>query len=137
MDWITDTIAIGNYREAQDTELLRREGIVSVLSLDGTLRQRDALELGLKEIDAVFLEDGAGTDLRRFRWAVRALARLEREAAPVLVHCTAGRSRAPSVVAGYLMQSLHLDAEEALARVAARREVTVAPALQRLLDLLE
>ena len=136
MDWITDTIAIGNYREAQDGELLRRQGIVSVLSLDGTLQARHAGELGLKEVDAVLLEDGLGTDLRLFRWAVRALARLEREAAPVLVHCTAGRSRAPSVVAGHLMQSLGIDADEALARVAARREIAVAPALQRLLDLL-
>jgi atypical dual specificity phosphatase len=137
MDWITDTIAIGNYREAQDAELLRRHGIVSVLSLDGTLEPRHAVELGLKEIDAVRLEDGLGTDLRMLRWAVQALDRLVREAAPVLVHCTAGRSRAPSVVAGYLVQSLNIDADEALARVAARRETAVAPALHRLLYLLE
>jgi protein-tyrosine phosphatase len=137
MDWITDAIAIGNYREAQDTELLRRHGIVSVLSLDGTLAPRHAAELGLKEIDAVLLEDGLGTDLRMLRWAVRALERLVREAAPVLVHCTAGRSRAPTVVAGYLVQSLGIDTDEALARIAARREVAVAPALRRLLYLLE
>jgi protein-tyrosine phosphatase len=137
MDWITDTIAIGNYREAQDVELLRRHGIVSILSLDGTLQARHAAELGLKEVDAVHLEDGSGTDLRLLRWAVRALERLVRESAPVLVHCTAGRSRAPSVVAGYLVQSLGIDADEALARVAARRELYVADALRRLLYLLE
>ena len=35
MDWITDQIAIGNYLDAQDLELLRREGIAPILCLDG------------------------------------------------------------------------------------------------------
>ncbi len=37
VDWITEHVAIGNYLEAQDTELLRRHGFRSVLSLDGSL----------------------------------------------------------------------------------------------------
>jgi len=33
MDWITKTIATGNYLEAQNAELLRQAGIQSVLSV--------------------------------------------------------------------------------------------------------
>jgi hypothetical protein len=33
MDWITQTIAIGNYLEAHNAELLRQDGIQLVLSL--------------------------------------------------------------------------------------------------------
>jgi len=34
MDWITDEIAIGNYLDALDVGMIRREGIASALSLD-------------------------------------------------------------------------------------------------------
>jgi protein-tyrosine phosphatase len=83
------------------------------------------------------LEDAAGNDPRLFRRAVEALEDLARQAGPVLVQCHAGRSRSAVVVAGYLMRSQGLDAEQALARVAARREVAVNPALEQLLETLE
>jgi protein-tyrosine phosphatase len=134
MNWITDAIAIGNYLEAQDAALLRQEGIGSVLSLDRTLQGRNPAELGLKAIEAVPLEDGPGNDARLFRRAVDALAGLVRDRGPVLVQCHAGRSRSAVVVAGYLMESLGIEADEALARVAAKREVAVTVGLERLLD---
>jgi protein-tyrosine phosphatase len=127
MDWITDEVAVGNYLEAQDAGLLRQEGIVSVLGLTRTLHGRNAAELGLKEIEVVPLEDGPGNEVRLFRSAVDALARLVRESAPVLVHCHAGRSRSAVVVAAHLMRSLEIEADEALALVSARRPVAVAP----------
>ena len=37
MDWITDEIAVGNYLEALDIELLQRDRFALALSLDGTL----------------------------------------------------------------------------------------------------
>jgi protein-tyrosine phosphatase len=137
MDWITDTVAIGNYREAQDPALLRREGIASALSLDRTLQGRDPAELGLREIEAVPLEDGPGNDPRLFRRAVDALEGLARRHPPVLVQCHAGRSRSAVVVAAFLMRSLRVEADEALAGIAARRPIAVSEGLQRLLDELE
>ena len=134
MNWITEAIAIGTYLEAQDSALLRREGIGSVLSLDRTLQGKDPTELSLKAIEAVPLEDGPGNDPRLFRQAVDALADLVKNRGPVLVQCHAGRSRSVVVVAGFLMQSLGIEADEALARVAARREVAVTAGLERLLD---
>jgi protein-tyrosine phosphatase len=137
MDWVADGIAIGNYLEAQDFSLLQREGIRSVLSLDGTMRGRDPAKLGLKEIEVVPLDDGPGNDPRLFRRAVDALGSLCRDSGPVLVHCHAGRSRSAVVVAGHLMQMLGLDAKQALARVGDRRELAVTAGLERLLDCLD
>src|SRR5262249_21783797 len=93
MDWVTDEIAIGNYLEAQDTTLLRREGIRSVLCLDRTLQEQDAGSSGLEAIRCVPLEDGPGNDARLFRRAVDALTGLCQGGGPVLVQCHAGRSR--------------------------------------------
>jgi len=44
VDWIESDIAIGNFVEAKDTELLQKASISSALSLDGTL----SLECSLK-----------------------------------------------------------------------------------------
>jgi hypothetical protein len=133
MDWITDGVAIGNYLEAQDPELLRRHGFRSVLSLDGTLVSDDASRLGVSAVEACRLIDGAGNDLRVFRRAVEALGKLAKSHAPVLVHCHAGRSRSVAVVAGHLANTLSISAEEAIAQVTAKREVNVTPALEELL----
>jgi protein-tyrosine phosphatase len=136
LDWITDGIAIGNYVEAQDTRLLHAQNIASVVSLDGTLEGRAAADLGLKEIVVVPLEDAPGNDIRLFRQAVDSLIRLVQEAPPVLVQCHAGRSRSVVVVSGYLMKLSGIDADAALAEVAARREIAVTAGLERLLEYL-
>ncbi len=137
MDWITDDVAIGNYLEAQDSELLRRHGFRSVLSLDGTLTPADAPRLRVDAVATFRLIDGPGNDLRMFRQAVESLGKLAESHAPVLVHCHAGRSRSVVVVAGHLARSLGIDPEEAIARVTAKREVNVTPALAELLFKLE
>jgi len=163
MDWITENIAIGNYFEAQDAQVLRQ--FKSVLGLVPTLRdlddsKKDAIaelrglleideaefdetlqrlreELKTKRIEVVELIDGPGNDVALFRRAVSVLAELTKETPPVLVHCHAGRSRSPAVVAGYLMKSLRIDASQALEIVVQKRETYIAPALICLLDSLE
>jgi hypothetical protein len=136
MDWVTPSIAIGNHLEAQDKELLRRERIQSVLSLDGSLQGRRPANLGLVAIEVVPLDDAPGNDPRLFRQAVNALSALVRDRGPVLVQCHAGRSRSAVVVAGYLVVSLGIEPEDALAQVAERREIAVTKGLERLLDAL-
>lgn len=133
MDWITDEIAIGNYLEAQDAALLSQHAFRSVVSLDGSLTAKHATEFGLAEVAAYRLIDGAGNDLRVFRYAVEDLRRLVRLQPPVLVQCHAGRSRSAVVVAAYLMHARKLDPEAAIAAVAAKREINVTPALVELL----
>jgi protein-tyrosine phosphatase len=133
MDWITEQVGIGNHLEAQDVALLKQHGFRSVLSLDGTLSAQQAVKLGLTEVIPYRLVDGAGNELRVFRSAVRDLRRLATSLAPVLVHCHAGRSRSAVVVAGYLTLLRSIEPEEAVAAVAAKREINVTPALLELL----
>lgn len=137
MDWIIENVAIGNYLEAQDGALLRTHGIRSVLSLDGSLTVAQVGVLGVAEIAAHRLEDGEGNDLQTLVRAVDSLGRLASLHAPVLVQCHAGRSRSVVVVAGYLMRTLGLDADSAVAAIAAKREINVSPALTKLLYRLE
>ncbi len=135
MDWITETIAIGNRQDAADRALLGREKIRAVLALVADVP--DAASLGVEELVSVPMIDGAGNDPGLFQRVLAILDRLERERAPVLVHCHAGRSRSVVVVAGHLMRRLGIDADEALERVSAKREIAISDGLDRLLDALE
>ncbi|MCC6418621.1 MAG: dual specificity protein phosphatase family protein [Gemmataceae bacterium] len=134
MDWITETIAIGNHLDVRNLDLLRSAAIGSILGLTHTLDGVEPAEVGVKQIRIVPLEDGPGNERHRFRHAVDALAELVAEAPPVLVHCHAGRSRSAVLVAAHLMRSRGLRSEDALALIAARREIAVSPVLLRLLD---
>ena len=133
VDWITNNIAIGNYLEAQDPALLRQHGIRTVVSLDDILCSEQATEMGLAEVVCVRLVDGAGNELHSFRGAVDSLRRLVLELPPVLVQCHAGRSRSAAVLAGYLMLANEIEVEEAIAAVAFRRAINMAPALEKFL----
>jgi hypothetical protein len=132
MDRITDEIAIGDWRDALDADLLRREGVWSVLSLIGRLVGRSAESLGVQRVEVFPLQDGPGDDPARFARAVALLARLVAEGPPVFVHCRAGRSRSAAVVAAYLMRSRGLSAEEAVALVVSRRDIGLNPEMAAL-----
>jgi hypothetical protein len=133
MNWITDQIAIGNYLDAQDVELLRREGIASILSLDGSLAGRVPSDLGVRKIAVVKLQDGPGNDRDTFFRAVDTLCRLVGASPPVLVQCHAGRSRSAVVVAGHFIKTRGIQPDEALRLVAAKRELQVMPGLDSML----
>jgi protein-tyrosine phosphatase len=68
---------------------------------------------------------------------VDTLEGLARTHPPVLVQGHAGRSCSAVVVAAWLMRSLGLGADKAVAYVAARRHIAVAKELERLLDEME
>jgi protein-tyrosine phosphatase len=136
MDWITEQIAIGNYLDALDTELIRRSGFMSALSLDGTLHGKAPADCGLHRIEIVMLEDAPGNDPQLFRRAVDHLTDMVKESSPVLVQCHAGRSRSAVVVAGYLVKACGMNSEEALSLVAAKRAIAVTSGVERLLDYL-
>ena len=100
MDWITDTVAIGNASEAGDAALLKRHAFRSAVSLDGLLAAADAAAGGLAEVAVHRLIDGPGNQPGVFANAVADLRRLADLHPPVLFQCHAGRSRSAAVVAG-------------------------------------
>jgi protein-tyrosine phosphatase len=134
MDWITNEIAIGNYLEALDLDLLQREKLRSALSLDGTLYGKRPEDVGIERIETVRLEDAPGNELRLFRLAVATLGVLVKGAPPVLVQCHAGRSRSAVVVAGHLMLAHDMSSDKALELVAAKRQIAITAGVERLLD---
>jgi protein-tyrosine phosphatase len=134
MDWITNKIAIGNYLDAKDVELLKREGVKSILSLDGTPAVIEPKELGVRKIVIRRLQDGAETPRSEFLETVNQLRSLVTENGPVLVQCRAGRSRSVVLVAAYFMTSLGISAKEAIARVAAKRKIGITPGTEKLLN---
>lgn len=134
MNWITDQVAIGNYLEALDADLIRRESLAAVLCLDGSLHGKSPAEVGLIRIETVCLEDAPGNDPRVYVRAVDTLQGLVSDSPPVLAQCHAGRSRSVVVVAGYLVKYSGMPTDEAIRRVAARREIAITPGLETLLD---
>ena len=134
MDRICEKLYIGNYLDALDPEGLTTAGIRSVLSLDGTLEGADYSQHDIVEIVAIELIDGAGNRPEKFLRAVRELARLVGESAPVLVHCHAGQSRSAIVTARYYIDYEGLSLAEAMERIADKRDIKVTPGLQEALD---
>lgn len=133
MNWITDSIAIGNFLDAQDADLLRVEAIGSILGLTTALDQHEAEQLGVRFIRVIPLDDGPGNSVAQFAAALEALSDLAQNAPPVLVHCHMGRSRSVAIVAAYLMATQGLDADAALALIATKREIALSPALEQFL----
>src|SRR6266404_2747672 len=87
MDQITDDIWIGSSTDAKDRDSLHREGIRSILCLDGCLLGMKPDELGVNQIEVVELVDGPGNRPEVFLRAVGLLKKLKMKHSPVLVHC--------------------------------------------------
>lgn len=133
IEWITDTIAIGSRVEALDARLVAEGRFHSILSLDGPLEPADMQLFASLRLRSYRLIDGPGNDAGLYLRAVNAVGQLVTAASPALVHCHAGRSRSPVVVAGHLSKTLRLDPAEALALVRLKREVVITAGLERLL----
>lgn len=137
MDWITENIAIGNCIDAQDPVLREQNGFRSLISLDGSMTDDQALAAGYDDCVCISMIDGAGNDVETFRSVVQALIDMAEGSPPALVHCHAGRSRSVTVVAGYLVKTRGWSAQAAYNFIAEKRETAVQPGLQDLLRELE
>ncbi len=133
MDWITDTIAIGNYLDAENLELRLSNNILSMICLNGKLRGVSARDLQLDALEVYDLKDGPGNNPEIFCRAVRSVGHLSRKHPRLLVQCHAGRSRSVIVVAGHLMIAHGWTSAEALSYVGARREMALTAGLEAIL----
>lgn len=124
MDWITDNIAIGNYVDAQNPDLC----------VDFILCLKPGCCLDRSDIETVCIPliDGAGNNPILLQKAMNELAQAVADGMKVLVHCHAGRSRSVSVVARYLMESMWITAEEALALIKQKREIYLSQGIEEI-----
>ncbi len=134
MNWITEDILIGNYVEAQNPDMLRGAEIKSIVGLDGKLRSWQTEELGVDRIEVFNLIDGPGNDPHQFRQIVNLVVELCEKNPSVLVHCHAGRSRSPTVVAGYFMVQEGLTPRQAISRVGRKQELDLTNGIEEPLE---
>ncbi len=134
MDWITDSIAIGNRIEAHDPILRAKHGFLGLISLDGSMTDERALAAGYDDWECISMVDGPGNDVALYRNVVQALIGMVDGSAPVLVHCHAGLSRSVTVVAGYLVKTRGWSGQTAYDFIASKRETAVQAGLSELLS---
>jgi dual specificity phosphatase 12 len=133
MQQILPRLWLGSKRAFDDEELLRRHNIshiVSVMpSLDdisdnpdgsGPLKATESYQtvLGLRTRLVIPVFDlGSENLLRHFPVAMEFIDSAISNGGTVLVHCLAGASRSPTVVAAYLMETQQLSPQEAMLRI--------------------
>jgi protein-tyrosine phosphatase len=126
MSAILPHLWLGSWRDAEDAELMRREGITHVLNVAkecpsaSEQASMDAIRgVTKKQID---LADAHSEDiLPHFEAAFAFMEEARHSGGKVLVHCRRGISRSPAIVTGYLMFQTHCSYEAALNYVKARR----------------
>ncbi len=94
---------------AADVLTLEENKITTILNLGSRLKP---IVDGYETID-IYLHDGHGNDYAQFKRAVEMLTELLDNNKVVLVHCHAGISRSPTVVATHLAKTLRLSFDKA------------------------
>lgn len=118
MNRITEKIYISDWVDANSYHFLQGNEIKCVLNV---CRQKDNDNIdGVKYIHYPMI-DGEGTDITQMEHAVRTLELLLNENDKVLVHCLAGVSRSPMVVALYLAWKTGTSFDDGLKFVAGGR----------------
>lgn len=134
MNAITDEIYIGNYLDAQDLEALEAAGIRAIIGLNGERYDLNYGEHGIVRTKVFDLIDGAGNDPSLFLQAVDTLRHYKNVAAPLFVHCHAGKSRSAIVVAVHFIRDEGMELAEAMDLIASRRDIRITPGMQEALD---
>ena len=110
--WITENVAIGEYTDAVNEELLKKEKIDCVLSLRGggveiysESEEELCRVLGIDFYRVPIMEyDKQEVTKIQLRTAAYMLEQLTEKYKRILVHCTAGIDRAPFVVARWIIK---------------------------------
>jgi len=127
MTFITDTIAIGNFLDAQDHAALQEAGIRSILCLNGLLSGLQPDDLGVEAMTCFNFTDGSGNDPQLFERAVKIVGQYAQQNPKLLVHCHAGKSRSVMVVASHLVRQHQWDLRQALEFIQAKRPEIMYP----------
>lgn len=127
MTFITETIAIGDFLDAEDRAVREAAGIRSILCLNGQFTGCTPGDCGVEALTCFNFHDGAGNDPWHFQRAVTLVGRYAFHHPKLLVHCQAGRSRSVMVVAGHLVRQNAWDLRQALEFIQGKRPEIVPP----------
>ena len=104
--WITKNVAIGEYIDAINRELLEKEKIDCILCLRFDVSIKEEAIKNFLEIPLFHISVGCHQGLEPIKVELRTsaymLKLLAKKYKRILVHCTAGMDRSPFVVALYL-----------------------------------
>lgn len=122
ISWITENVVIGEYTDAVNEKLLKKEKIDCVLSLRGSGVEDSSNDeryllysLGISFFRVPVLETTFMSDIKiMLRVAAYMLKQLTKKYKKILVHCTAGIDRAPFVVAYWMAKKKYKDGYEGL-----------------------
>ena len=128
MDWITSSIAIGNFVDAESASESDLDAILCLK--EGCCDEKDRRFL----IFCVPLVDGAGNSADMFDDAVDFIDDVVRDGERILVHCHAGRSRSVCIVARYLMARQGMSRDQALSLIGEKREIYLSPGIEEILS---
>ena len=127
MTFITETIAIGNFVDAENRAAREAAGIRSILCLNGHFYDCKPADCGVEGLTCFNFKDGPGNDPWLFDRAVKIVGEYALKHPKLLVHCHAGRSRSVMVVASHLMRQNSWDLRHALAFIHSKRPEIVLP----------
>ncbi|EMA09925.1 Dual specificity protein phosphatase [Haloarcula vallismortis ATCC 29715] len=116
MDEVFPGLYVGTVADAGDQDLLRRHGVDKVVSL--TFDSPESGFPGSVSVECFEMMDGPRNDREVFESAVEKVVELLENGETVLVHCSKGASRSPSVAAASVAVYEGLSIEEAFERVA-------------------
>jgi protein tyrosine phosphatase (PTP) superfamily phosphohydrolase (DUF442 family) len=126
---ITESIAISNFKGAENPDELKKLGISAIVCLIERSASAEIMQAaGIEKLMHIPLEDGPHY-YDDFRKCVNALTTLLDEEKRVLVHCHAGRSRSVAVVAAYIGAQHKLDWEAAVSLIREKRETNISAEL--------
>jgi len=132
MHEIRPRLWLGSYAAASDSSALAARGVTHVLTVGvkkEVLGARQRVFLPPSDKDPVSrlvicIQDTSSARLdKHFEACCTFIAEALAEGGSVLVHCHAGQSRSPTVVAAHLMREEHLSAAEAVDCIRRRRPV--------------
>ena len=111
MNWVDDCVAIGNFIDANNVDLLRKENIDLIIDV------RTAFDFDFSEMRHTLICDRA----KKIAILLTALSSLK---AKVLVHCLEGIDRTPFIVMLYIAQKHNMTYKDAYDLVKQKRPET-------------
>ena len=131
MDRVAPDLYVGTVEDAGDSEVLGHAGVSSVVSL--TFSGPDQGYAGGVDVFEQSMMDGPRCDRESFESAVEVIVDLLEDGETVLVHCSKGASRSPSIAAVSLALRDGVGVDDAFSQVEeVRSEVDPHEAVVRL-----